>query len=95
MQEMRILLKEEKDIMLYPSILTEEEISQLELVITIDPNAGESQTIKRKGFEANPNIRQLVSKYTVGLKVGSNLTQAKTTYLKKMKLDDSVDPNNV
>ena len=80
------------------SILTEEEISQLELVITIDPNAaaGESVDYQRKGFEANPNIRQLVSKYTVGLKAGSNLTQAKIdNLLEKMKLDDSVDPNNV
>jgi len=80
------------------SILTDEEISQLELVVTIDPLAveGVSKDYQRKGFEPNPNIRQQVSKYQVGLKAGSIEAQAKIdTLLKDMGLDDSVDPNNI
>ena len=61
------------------SILTPEELSELELVISADPEGGlNNGYLIIPGFkEANPNIQTITANYSVGIRVSNPETQTK------------------
>ena len=80
------------------SVLTPEEVSGLELVVTADPEGGtEGPLLFIPGSkEANPYIQTVRAKYSVGIRIANPAVQAKVdAIIEKMGLTKSTSTNGV
>jgi hypothetical protein len=80
------------------SVLSPEELSQLELVVTLDPERGlNNGYLIIPGFkEANPYIQTITANYSVGIRTSNPEVQAKIdAAIEKNGLNKSNSPNGV
>ena len=79
------------------SVLTEDEIKNLEFVVSLDPLGGQNNGLySYKNQESNPSIEKIHSKYRIGIKTSNTETQNKiNTELEKRSISLSVDQDNV
>jgi len=80
------------------SVLTQEEINGLELVVSLDPEGGtEGSLLFIPGSkEANPYIQRVRAKYSVGIRIANYAVQAKVDALvERMGLTKSTSANGV